>query len=251
MARTRQLEKGEMDRLIGRRIRRRRITLNMTQAALAGCLGVSFQQVQRYEKGMAQISKDRLKEIAHFLGVSPGYFRVKLDVPSGVADQLEQFVESEEGLKLFGAFAQIDDPQMRSRLVTAIEAISESHLQRGKPQIVAASPWLQRLSSEDGASDSAQEAAGAIQAMKIELARLVGQTIKSRKMSQAYTAQILSTDQGRVSVVARGLVRAISFEMLLRYLLLLGWDVSVSVKERPIERKAVVETDMGAQDHQG
>src|ERR1700733_3703668 len=60
MAKTKTLEKNQLDRVIGGRIRRRRITLNMTQAALAGCLGVSFQQVQRYEKGVARIGKDRL-----------------------------------------------------------------------------------------------------------------------------------------------------------------------------------------------
>jgi len=243
MAKGKALDKSVSDRLVGRRIRRRRIALNMTQSALADALGVSYQQVQRHEKGEAPIRAQRLKEIAHLLGVPPGYFDTRLAVSPDNADQLERFIASEESLRLFGAFARIADGPTRQRLVNAIEAISESRLASGQPRIVDA--WLQQLSRDGGPSDYAQEAAAAVRALKSELAKLVGHTIKSRKMSQAYTAQILSTDQGRISVVARGMIRAISLEMLLRYLLQLGWDLSLSVKERPIERKAVIQTVTG------
>lgn len=65
---------SETDRLIGRRIKRRRKQLNVTQADLAVVLQMSFQQVQKYERGKNQIAASLLAEIAHQLGVPIGYF---------------------------------------------------------------------------------------------------------------------------------------------------------------------------------
>jgi transcriptional regulator with XRE-family HTH domain len=63
-----------IDRHVGARLRRRRIELRASQSSLASRLGVSFQAVQKYETGTVRLSASRLFELAHALGVTPGYF---------------------------------------------------------------------------------------------------------------------------------------------------------------------------------
>lgn len=63
-----------VDHYVGARIRRRRIELNMTQVELGYKIGVSFQQVQKYEKGVNRVGGSRLAQIANELQVPPGYF---------------------------------------------------------------------------------------------------------------------------------------------------------------------------------
>lgn len=68
-----------LDAYIGARVRMRRLMLNMSQEALSGKLGVTFQQVQKYEKGLNRISASRLFELAQALRVPIGYFYDGLD----------------------------------------------------------------------------------------------------------------------------------------------------------------------------
>jgi len=63
-----------IDRHVGARLRRRRIELRASQSSLASRLGVSFQAVQKYETGAVRLSASRLFDLAHALGVAPGYF---------------------------------------------------------------------------------------------------------------------------------------------------------------------------------
>jgi transcriptional regulator with XRE-family HTH domain len=63
-----------IDRHVGARLRRRRNELRASQSSLASRLGVSFQAVQKYESGAVRLSASRLFELAHALGVAPGYF---------------------------------------------------------------------------------------------------------------------------------------------------------------------------------
>jgi len=67
----------------------------------------------------------------------------------------------------------------------------------------------------------------------VELAELIGKTLKARKLTQKFAARILDTDQARISALARGQVEATSFERLLRYLVLLGWDAHLAIHKRP------------------
>lgn len=69
----------EVDQHVGRRLRDRRILLGLTQHELAECLGISFQQTHKYEKGTNRIAAGRLFEIAHALGVTVDYFFEGLD----------------------------------------------------------------------------------------------------------------------------------------------------------------------------
>jgi transcriptional regulator with XRE-family HTH domain len=63
-----------MDRLIGKRVRERRLEIGMSQEGLATLLGVTFQQVQKYEKGVNRVAASRLYDIAKALDVEIGYF---------------------------------------------------------------------------------------------------------------------------------------------------------------------------------
>src|SRR5579863_4342733 len=74
--------------MVGRRIRNRRLLLNLTQAALAQVLGVTYQQIQKYEKGTDKLSEERLQKVAHLLSVKPEYF---LSDSVETADRLERF----------------------------------------------------------------------------------------------------------------------------------------------------------------
>jgi transcriptional regulator with XRE-family HTH domain len=65
---------SSLDEEIGRRLRTRRVLIGMTQEGIAEALGITFQQVQKYEKGTNRISASRLLRIAEVLGTGVGYF---------------------------------------------------------------------------------------------------------------------------------------------------------------------------------
>lgn len=128
-----------LDAYIGARVRMRRLMLHMSQEALSGQLGVTFQQVQKYEKGLNRISASRLFELAQALRVPVGYFYGGLDAPdalpapSGVNDGLQddppvsplmEFISSGPGVELNQAFLSIDDDNMRRRLLAVVNDIA-------------------------------------------------------------------------------------------------------------------------------
>jgi len=76
-----------VDRHVGRRVCERRITLGLTQSDLARALGLTFQQVQKYEKGSNRISSSKLWDIAHYLQVDIEYFFEGLATASGAGDK--------------------------------------------------------------------------------------------------------------------------------------------------------------------
>jgi len=106
---------------------------------LSGQLGVTFQQVQKYEKGLNRISASRLFELAQALRVPVGYFYDGLDAPdalpapNGVNDGLQddppvsplmEFISSGPGVELNQAFLSIDDDNMRRRLLAVVNDIA-------------------------------------------------------------------------------------------------------------------------------
>ena len=117
-----------IDRLVGQRLRWRRRELRLTQEKLGDLLNLTFQQVQKYEKGVNRISAGRLYEVAAALGVPIGYFydgasellpnatlRVGEESGSDVAPVL-----SPEAVELVTAFESITDPAMRKTLLDTI-----------------------------------------------------------------------------------------------------------------------------------
>ncbi len=115
---------------VGRRIRTRRMLMDMSQKGLAQALGVTYQQVQKYETGRSKVGAGRLQTIANVLDVPPSYFfentsagapdRVKL-----TPEQAASFLESPMGLALNRAFARISDARVRRAFLDLVRWIAE------------------------------------------------------------------------------------------------------------------------------
>lgn len=119
-----------IDRRLGQRLRTRRLEVGMSQERLAEVLGVTFQQVQKYEKGINRVAASRLFELATALEVSVGYFFEGLtpEASGGVSeDESAVFdaIASPEGLQLVTLFAAIKSPRLRRRVVDLVRVIVE------------------------------------------------------------------------------------------------------------------------------
>src|ERR1700753_1245136 len=107
-----------VDKYVGSRVRMRRIMLGMSQEKLGEALGLTFQQVQKYEKGTNRISASRLQQIWKTLNVPPSCFFDGAPAEdlehAGFAEdrfssQIVDFLSTPEGLQLNRAFAKIPD----------------------------------------------------------------------------------------------------------------------------------------------
>lgn len=124
-----------VDRRLGQRVRARRLEISMSQEKLADLLGVTFQQVQKYEKGINRIAASRLFDIAAALDVPISAFFDGLSptrAPGGVSENpSESFVHdvlaTPEGLQLVSLFAAIESPRVRKRVVELVRAIAEEN----------------------------------------------------------------------------------------------------------------------------
>jgi transcriptional regulator with XRE-family HTH domain len=117
-----------IDRQVGARLRMRRLTLGMTQQKLAAELGLTFQQVQKYENGATRIGASRLQQLAGILEVPASFFfedfpsvgRKQPALPSYVSD----FLASADGLAFTKAFMSLRDARQRRCLVILAEAMA-------------------------------------------------------------------------------------------------------------------------------
>ncbi len=107
---------------LGHRIRLRRVEQGISQSDLAGHLGVSFQQVQKYEKGVNRISVTRLAQIATALDV-PITFFYDGDGKSREVESL-LFIDSSFSMRLLRAYAAIKSQPVRRHMVSLMESIS-------------------------------------------------------------------------------------------------------------------------------
>ena len=119
---------------VGGRVRLRRMLIGMSQEKLGDALNLTFQQVQKYEKGANRIGAGRLFRIAQLLGVSVQFFFD--DAPVGTVGEgmgfaeadptpmLMDFVNTPEGVHLNRAFAAIKDPVVRKRIVDLVRAVA-------------------------------------------------------------------------------------------------------------------------------
>ena len=122
-------EPQPIDRHVGTRIRHKRMMLGVSQEALGDALGVTFQQVQKYEKGMNRVGASRLQAIANFLEVPVSYFfdgtgGQSQRANSAVKDQVLDLIATREGIRLNRAFAAIKDARVRAKIVSMIEALA-------------------------------------------------------------------------------------------------------------------------------
>ena len=117
-----------IDMHVGARVRMRRLMLDMTQEKLGDALGVTFQQVQKYEKGANRIGAGRLQHLSAILQVPVAFFFDGLRPATAVlttgspsdalpTSELDRFLTSSEGLALIKAFTRIRDAEIRRRIV--------------------------------------------------------------------------------------------------------------------------------------
>jgi transcriptional regulator with XRE-family HTH domain len=113
---------NEVDRHIGSRVRARRIMLGMSQEKLADALGLTFQQVQKYEKGVNRVGAARLQQIATALDVPVTFFYDG----DGKAREVESllFLDSAFSLRLLRAYSKIKDQTVQRQLVSLMESIA-------------------------------------------------------------------------------------------------------------------------------
>ncbi len=113
----------EIDQRIGQRIRERRIVLGLNQTRLGAGLGVSFQQIQKYENGSNRMGAGMLYGCAQLLDVPPEYFVEGLErSDSGTPDE----TRSDEAMKLARAYYSINDPVYRKRIWRLVQALARS-----------------------------------------------------------------------------------------------------------------------------
>jgi transcriptional regulator with XRE-family HTH domain len=122
-----------IDRYVGSRVRMRRMMLSMSQEKLGDALGLTFQQVQKYEKGTNRIGASRLQQISEILQVPVAFFfegaPVLAGMPDGLAEApspayISDFLATSDGLALTKAFVEIKDSRVRRRIVDLVEAIA-------------------------------------------------------------------------------------------------------------------------------
>jgi len=117
----------------------RRILLGMSQEKLGEALDLTFQQVQKYEKGTNRIGASRLQQISKILNVSPGFFFEGAPALDGEASDSTQaefaeedegstyivdFLSTTEGVRLNKAFARIHNPKVRKRIIDLVTSLA-------------------------------------------------------------------------------------------------------------------------------
>ncbi len=133
------MNKQDIDIYIGKRLRLRRTMMGLSQEAVAKAVGITFQQVQKYEKGVNAMNARRLVEFARFMNVPVAYFfdgiddAVPAEQPSqpGFSESSESFdhgspVSDRESLEMMKAFKRISEQAVRKRLSDLVRAIADN-----------------------------------------------------------------------------------------------------------------------------
>jgi transcriptional regulator with XRE-family HTH domain len=129
-----------IDKHVGARLRMRRMMVGMSQGKLGEALSVTFQQIQKYEKGANRIGASRLQQLARVLEVPPAFFfegapaagpvasseggAMALAEPSA-SSYVVDFLSTSEGLQLNRAFAMIRDPKVRKKIIDLVVSLAE------------------------------------------------------------------------------------------------------------------------------
>ena len=120
---------------VGARVRLRRMILGISQESLGNALGLTFQQIQKYEKGANRIGASRLFELSDLLDVPIQYFYDDygdmIGAPAGFTesdpgDAFMELVNSPEGVQLCRYFSAIDDPHVKKRVLDLVKTIAET-----------------------------------------------------------------------------------------------------------------------------
>ena len=131
------IQANPIDIQVGNRVRIRRMLIGMSQERLGDLLGLTFQQVQKYEKGVNRIGAGRLFEVSRILNVPVDFFyegvaaqgAPGMSEPEGAPPVME-FVSSGEGLQLSIAFMKIKDAKVRKRVLDLVKSLAEEEEQK-------------------------------------------------------------------------------------------------------------------------
>jgi transcriptional regulator with XRE-family HTH domain len=120
---------------VGARIRLRRNMIGLSQEKLGESLGITFQQIQKYEKGMNRVGASRLQAIGNILNVPVTFFFDDMpgqsDKPKGFDEESETtyvvgFLNSSEGIQLARAFAKITDAKIRRKILDLVRTLGDA-----------------------------------------------------------------------------------------------------------------------------
>ncbi len=122
------------DKHVGAKVRMRRMMLHMTQTGLGDALGLTFQQVQKYEKGTNRIGASRLQKISEVLKVPVSFFFEGTPLALGKAsggqaptpEYVLEFLGTSDGLALTAAFTKIKDAELRRRIVELVKVVAST-----------------------------------------------------------------------------------------------------------------------------
>jgi len=123
-----------IDKHVGSRVRMRRMMLGMSQEKLGDALGLTFQQVQKYEKGTNRIGASRLQQISLILQVPVAFFFEGAPAPPGgptgfgeasSPEYVQATLSTSDGLALVKAFARIKSAKLRRRIVDLVEEMTD------------------------------------------------------------------------------------------------------------------------------
>ena len=141
-----------IDNHVGSRVRMRRLMLNLSQTQLADGLGLTFQQVQKYEKGTNRISASRLHQMSHILRVPVPFFFEgmpgELHLPERpecgptIANDVSALLSTSDGIALVRAYTRIKHPKVRRAIIALVEQIVAEPVERigtvpGAPAVAA------------------------------------------------------------------------------------------------------------------
>ena len=119
---------------VGARIRTRRLLLGMNQETLANALGLTFQQVQKYEGGSNRVSASRLAEMAEVLGVPIAYFFNDLEMAGDPAEaeeaEFREMLQRPDGIELIRWYYAIADPEVRRQFLEMVKTVAQSQQRR-------------------------------------------------------------------------------------------------------------------------
>jgi transcriptional regulator with XRE-family HTH domain len=122
-----------IDKHVGSRVRLRRILVGLSQEKLGDAMGITFQQIQKYEKGTNRIGASRLQEASRILGVPVNFFfegaQAETEMLSGFTEgetngHVADFASSAEGAQLITAFLKIKEPKLRKKIIELMAAMA-------------------------------------------------------------------------------------------------------------------------------
>jgi|CXWL01.1.fsa_nt_gi transcriptional regulator with XRE-family HTH domain len=133
------MTKHDIDGYVGKRLKQRRTIMGLSQEAVAKAVGITFQQVQKYEKGSNAMNANRLFEFSRFMNVPVAYFFEGIEQNPSPHNMSVGFAETpalefdndsmasdRESLEMMKSFKRIKEPVVRKRIADLLRAISDN-----------------------------------------------------------------------------------------------------------------------------